>query len=1239
MSNNNFKINLTSNKKIDSSISDESGDLMPDMPTESTPKMQIKPSAVAANVATAKIINSAKCVFCTEDHKFSPFPVTKEIKSQQYPKELVFMRDPKTKKYVIKTVVSAKNQGWTAITPEMIKTNTVKLVDVIFWSDSIAVFESNCLMTLIVEKKNLIDKDTICNLCATIHCKKWWEDLLILIAESDFMNSSIVRAKEYLAMLRDFINSNSTISSSVRDYTFPRFNAKLRTLENIKQKEKEIKAIAALEENEIKKEQERIERLELQKQKLEKLREDNLSNEIIPELTVREVFIKMLNTNRKSHETKYLAAINPDGSLIADLTCKLGEKSTLQQGIDHETLKKKYDVWKFYKNQEKLRADPNSGIKFKKAKWISKTDSEKKDDSIIPELPIISDDPKKARELLNLNKFELQHFEAKYNEYKKIKKNGVPTNSIVLDEWQSRAIQTIRSGKSCLITGPTSGGKTYVMMDGLNSIIKSHEHENIVLVFPTFHLAYQTYANIKATFINRSIGMITSDLIHISKDANVLIGTAPELLNYLVTKGKRFQVGIFDEIHVASNVYCDQTIVSDRIRARAYTRLLSMCERQSIAASATLNNEDDMRRFMANQMNICRSQSTDTSNSTKLSYTDIELIKYGTRAVPLSEYHFDNRIISPIIRDENGIDINYSSSTEVKEITIDSYNLFQLLTQMRDRDMTPTIVFEKTDDLAWNTYSEFVSYMEQMEERDYKCYHQMITKFNSIISDFNTKFDEKMSEIPEDDNVDASRIRQGVKGNAKRDAVLRTIKSLRVGAIEQMITDGRTMLTRNIVEFNVTKPDCLCVLSKISSKKQKLLIRLMGDSYTDFITNKDFIISNVHLDMIEVIINIEEMNAEQVESLCLFQYEKGSFFKFSKNSHCTTLLKAIRDPGSNEEIWKHRKRMIILAEAQNIPAKEIDNIADVILRGLEFGIAIISNSLPFVIQNIILESLKRKDMGIVFASENMSMGINFPLRSVVIKGHKNNCSINPGKLIQMAGRCGRRGMDTQAHVIYYGIDNDFEAHHNFIAPVSYPDHFYLDITSDISGSTISNYEELALEINDIYITHYFESAEKKETKVALSCTKDGGRMKEQRKNNYDWKQKTLQSFGAKKEEENADDILEQKMIQQLAIVEQITKRSEYIMPIITKIAIISSFTELQSKELATMVCNLDEDIIYETYCIDSFKKSQDIKHLMNMMIELYNHYSACNNSKFLDFVEKIMVILRSCSNKLIRYAK
>lgn len=1212
----NNKTNFKGNKKPTSPSEDTNGDLMPYQETK-----QIQQPVVEKEVTQA--VPQFICVYCNGPHKFSPFNVKKT--AENVPKEFVFRRTPESTMYVVTIVSKAKEQNFEALTSDIIASNGIKASHVVFWSDGINVFDNGCLIALIVNKHQHIDCNTIVSLLSAINCSKWWEDLLIAVAESDPLNDSITRAKTYLIWLKDCVEEKA--QHTLKDYVFKRFGSRLRTLEDIKQRENEKIAVAALEEQERQREADKIKRQAEDEAKIIATREQMLMNAVIYEKTAIENFTDILNTARKTHDSKYIAAINPEGNVIADLTMKLGEKSNLQEGINLDTMKRKYKVFKFYTKQEELKKAGK--IKFKKSKWTSKT--EKMDDNIIPEIPEVTGDVNNPWEELKLSKTQLLQYEAAFKEYEKLKVTGLPPSSIILDNWQSLSIGHIGEGNNCLITGPTAGGKTYVMFAGLLKIISENEG-TVVMVSPTFHLAYQTYANVKATFPSKNVAIITSELIHIPKGANILIGSAAELLNYFVTKNLNFQVGIFDEIHVASNAYCDESSIIEKIRARSYARLLARCEKQVIAASATLVNEDGMRSFIAGQMNQIRAPDK------QLTIEDIKLVKYDTRSVPLQEYRFNNESIVPIVRDANGVDQTLTTES-TSSVEIDSKNMFKLLVQMRDRDMTPTIVFEQTDDLAWNTYSTFVDYIESMEQRDYECYNEMVEIINKNIDSFNLECETKLDEVPENDITDATRIRAGAKGNDKRDSVLRSIKKLRTKALQDIVNESKTFLVKSIINFNVQKPECLCTITKDNLPREDLkAIRKYFDESNSAITKSSkFIVSQAHVDMVKLINTFEESNGEQAEKIARVTATKGSSFKFAKSQYCIELFDAMRNPGSDEEKWKHRKRMLALADAQNIHPKDIDGITDVILRGLNFGIAIISNSLPFVVQNIVLESLKKKDLGVVFAAESMSMGINFPLRSVVIKGYRGNCTINPGKIIQMAGRCGRRGMDSQAHVIYYGVDNAHEAHYRFIPPVSYPNDFYLDESLDNTGSTISNYSDFAKELGEIFLTKYFKSIVTQATPTKAIYSKNGGREKEYRKS-ANGRDNGHNNHGYV-HEERADDMREIATMAELAEKESQSKRSEYLKPTLLLLCKAAKFSNEQAEEIANMVCNLDESIIDDSYRINSFKKSQDIKVLMNMMIELYNHYAISSHNGFLDFIEYIMIVLRSCSNKLIKYAK
>ena len=122
--------------------------------------------------------------------------------------------------------------------------------------------------------------------------------------------------------------------------------------------------------------------------------------------------------------------------------------------------------------------------------------------------------------------------------------------------------------------------------------------------------------------------------------------------------------------------------------------------------------------------------------------------------------------------------------------------------------------------------------------------------------------------------------------------------------------------------------------------------------------------------------------------------------------------------GEKSEIHIFFKKCVtrLKGEDQNLP--QVLQIEDLLKRGL--GIHH-SGVLP-ILKEVVEMCFQRGLLKILFATETFAMGVNMPARSVLFDSIRKHDGTNfrnllPGEYIQMAGRAGRRGLDTTGTVI------------------------------------------------------------------------------------------------------------------------------------------------------------------------------------------------------------------------------
>ena len=144
----------------------------------------------------------------------------------------------------------------------------------------------------------------------------------------------------------------------------------------------------------------------------------------------------------------------------------------------------------------------------------------------------------------------------------------------------------------------------------------------------------------------------------------------------------------------------------------------------------------------------------------------------------------------------------------------------------------------------------------------------------------------------------------------------------------------------------------------------------------------------------------------------------GIYFIFSRRG-CD---KAVRDLGSQCLVSKDEQARIsarLKAYAQSNPEAVRDGIhPDALLRGIAAHHAGVLPAWKELIEELFQQGLVK----VVFATETLAAGINMPARSTVIaalskrteRGHR---PLMGSEFLQMAGRAGRRGLDSRGYVV------------------------------------------------------------------------------------------------------------------------------------------------------------------------------------------------------------------------------
>lgn len=557
-----------------------------------------------------------------------------------------------------------------------------------------------------------------------------------------------------------------------------------------------------------------------------------------------------------------------------------------------------------------------------------------------------------------------------------------------LDDWQKHVIDLIKKKESVLVRAPTSSGKTFVAM--ATGIL----HHKILYVCPAKPVAFQVGAN----FIKMGyrVHYLLENMGHLSYDnkTNIFIGTPDIIEQYLPRIYTHFDYAVFDEIHN----------VNDMIQ---YENIIKLLKCSFLALSATIENIDRLK-FIFQRIH---------------SKKRIEYVEYNKRFINIQRWVYDERLSS--LHPLACYDFNFHSIINIPFTPKDLVDTYETIYDIFEKDdledeieyLSPDNYFKEDKLLTLDDTKDYESFLKEELVKIQEKYPQYM---KSLVEKF-----QKKEYISEENNII-----QLFKDCKKKDLLPMLYFHTKEDVAKEIFLNLYSDLKR---EENEAYPFHYDILKK------------KNDLYQKFVEKRQ-----VYSDSIKIKTN----DARSEKSEKMNQYDKDQKYKYISDmtdyyTRCIAkceglpmknLIKErnefLENPDFRDvDIFK-KHQDYVFSRGEPMSGDEIRNIRREIKKSigltidyenpyfqlLKRGIGLYVSSMPDVYNWILQRLMSERKLGIVISDKTLCLGIDLPIRSVALSGYKNP-NYTTSDYLQMSGRAGRRGHDTQGNIIFHNIPN------------------------------------------------------------------------------------------------------------------------------------------------------------------------------------------------------------------------
>jgi len=598
-----------------------------------------------------------------------------------------------------------------------------------------------------------------------------------------------------------------------------------------------------------------------------------------------------------------------------------------------------------------------------------------------------------------------------------------------LDAWQKRVLHHVDQRKSAIVCAPTSSGKTVI------STYTCVNSGRVLFVVPTEPLVWQVAAMFQKLLAGSTVALATNQLAYRPSEdrSKVVVGTPLAIESALVKiRGliggeveKRwdyaqleggfadFDYAVFDEVHAL-----------DGEEGAALQRLVRSVTCPMLALSATVGNADELRDWWQ----AVRDDAAEAAGDA------VELVEHRGRFINVQNLILDERDkLEPLhpcaalearrLVDEGADKVSFALTPA------DCSSLYKALA----RDLGAAAVAD-LEPSAWfgrRAAAEEAKYVDGLRarvergvpgaelalkratEKSAAAKAAASTRLRITLDDsksYESALKARLSELAaaEPDKCDAV-LRSFVPGHLERPG--RDASAFSMLAVASQMSDRKLFPA---LCFHLDSFRCLGLFKALVAELEAAE-KAKYPNWADELRAKAADADR----RAEQQAKMQERNAKAAEEEAKDGFDEGEVYVDVAAPHPEFVLAPPTARLSSKEIDD------ILDEVKKDTAnKEVLAASHVLVRALRRGFALYIDDAAFSVYRRIVQRLAQKGkLAIVFSDHSLAYGVNMPFRTVAFCGDEGGL-LTPLLAQQMAGRAGRRGLDTQGNLVYLGMDWD-----------------------------------------------------------------------------------------------------------------------------------------------------------------------------------------------------------------------